>query len=77
LAENIQRDDGTTISSPAELLLNEIEQQVLSAIDGSPTSVDAVAKLSGLPIHRVLSTISVLEMRRLVRRVSGTQVARS
>src|SRR3954469_4630655 len=77
LAENIQRDDGTTISSPAELLLNEIEQQVLSAIDGSPTSVDAVAKSSGLPIHRVLSTISVLEMRRLVRRVSGTQVVRA
>jgi DNA processing protein len=77
LAENIQRDDGTTIASPAELLLNEIEQQVLAAIDGSATSVDAVAQLSGLPIHRVLSTISVLEMRRLVRRVSGTQVARA
>src|SRR3954463_15007585 len=77
LAENIERDDGTTISSPAELLLNEIEQQVLSAIDGSPTSVDTIAKTSNLPIHRVLSTISVLEMRRLVRRVSGTQVARA
>jgi DNA processing protein len=77
LAENIERDDGTTISSPAELLLNEIEQQVLSAIDGSATSVDAVALSSGLPIHRVLSTISVLEMRRLVRRVSGTQVTRA
>jgi DNA processing protein len=77
LAENIRRDDGTTISSPAELLLNEIEQQVLAVIDGSPISVDAVALSSGLPIHRVLSTISVLEMRRLVRRVSGTQVARA
>jgi DNA processing protein len=77
LAEDIERDDGTTISSPAELLLNEIEQQVLAAIDGSATSVDAVAVSSGLPIHRVLSTISVLEMRRLVRRVSGTQVTRA
>ena len=77
LAENIQRDDGTMLTSPAELTLNEIEQQVLAAIDGSPTSMDEVAKSSGLPIHRVLSTISVLEMRRLVRRVSGTQVART
>jgi len=77
LAENIQRDDGTTMSSPAELLLNEIEQSVLAVIDASPTSVDAVAQLSRLPIHRVLSTISVLEMRRLVRRVSGNQVARA
>src|SRR3954453_1683326 len=77
LAENIERDDGTTISSPAELLLNEIEQQVLAEISGVPTSVDAVAKASSLPIHRVLSTISVLEMRRLVRRLSGTQVVRA
>jgi DNA processing protein len=76
LAENIQRDDGTTLSSPAELTLNEIEQQVLATIDGVATSMDEIVKSSGLPIHRVLSTISVLEMRRLVRRVSGTQVTR-
>jgi DNA processing protein len=77
LAANIERADGTLLASPAELTLNEIEQQVLAAIDGAPTSVDAVAAGCGLPIHRVLSTISVLEMRRLVRRVSGTQVARA
>ena len=77
LAENIQRDDGTLLTKPAELTLNEIEQQVLAAIEVAPTSMDDVMKASGLPIHRVLSTISVLEMRRLVRRVSGTQVARA
>lgn len=77
LAENIQRDNGDIITQPAELLLNEIEQQVLNAIESSPTSIDSIAASCGLPIHRVLSTISVLEMRRLVRRVSGTQVARS
>jgi DNA processing protein len=77
LAENIERDDGSLLTKPAELMLNEIEQQVLAAIETSPTSMDEVMKASGLPIHRVLSTISVLEMRRLVRRVSGTQVARA
>ncbi|HEX3601269.1 MAG TPA: DNA-processing protein DprA, partial [Lacipirellulaceae bacterium] len=76
LAENIQREDGTLLTTPAELTLNEIEQQVLAAIEGTATSMDDLVKASGLPIHRVLSTISVLEMRRLVRRVSGTQVAR-
>lgn len=76
LAENIERDDGMLITRPAELMLNEIEQQVLNAIDGSPTSIDAVAAASGLAINRVLSTISVLEMRRLIRRTSGTQVMR-
>jgi DNA processing protein len=77
LVEKITREDGTTVSQPAELILNEIEQQVLAAIDGQPTSVELVASTCQMPIHRVLSTISVLEMRRLVRRVSGTQVART
>lgn len=76
LVEHIERADGTLITQPAELTLNEIEQKVLAAIEGQPTSLDAVAAACGLAIHRVLSTISVLEMRRLVRRVSGTQVAR-
>jgi len=77
LAEHIERDDGTIVAQPAELLLNEIEQQVLQAIDATPTSIDAVAAACGLAIHRVLSTISVLEMRRLVGRVSGNQVVRT
>jgi DNA processing protein len=76
LAEHIQREDGSILAQPAELMLNEIEQQVLAAIDGSPTSIDAVAAACGLAVHRVLSTISVLEMRRLIHRTSGTQVVR-
>jgi DNA processing protein len=76
LVERIERDDGTTISQPAELTLNDIEQKILGAIEHQPTPVDRVAAACELPIHRVLSTISVLEMRRLVRRVSGTQVVR-
>jgi DNA processing protein len=77
LAEHIERDDGTTIAQPAELLLNELEQQVLQAIESVPTSLDVVATTTGLPIHRVLATASVLEMRRLIRRTSGTQVIRA
>jgi DNA processing protein len=76
LAEKIEREDGTTLERPAELVLNEIERQVLAAIDSAPTSVDTIATASGLAIHRVLSTVSVLEMRRLIRRTSGTQVVR-
>jgi DNA processing protein len=77
LAEHVAREDGSVVTQPAELLLNEIEQQVLQAIDCQPISLDAVAVTCQLPIHRVLSTVSVLEMRRLVRRVSGTQVMRA
>lgn len=68
--------DGGEVHHPAELLLNEQEQQVLNAIDSDPTSIDAVVAASGLATAQVLATISVLEMRHLVRRTSGTTVAR-
>jgi sugar-specific transcriptional regulator TrmB len=38
--------------------------------------LDEVATACGLPIHRVLSTVSVLESRRLVRKIGGNRVAR-
>lgn len=76
LYEAAERDDGTVVRHPAELKLNEIEQSVLQAIEADATSIDEVITTSGLPAQRVLSTISVLEMRRLVRRLSGNQVSR-
>jgi DNA processing protein len=67
---------GLEVHQPAELLLNEIEQQVLSVISPSTTSIDTIVAESGLPAAQVLSTLSVLEMRHLVRRTSGTSVVR-
>ena len=68
--------DGQTIHHPAELLLNELEQQVLSAIDTQATSIDHIVAASGLPTPQVLATVSVLEMRRLIRRLGGNSVLR-
>jgi DNA processing protein len=76
LVEATPRDDGQIVHHPGELMLNELEQKVLAAVGTDPTSVDEVVAASGLPVPRVLSTISVLEMRRLLRRLSGTTVVR-
>jgi DNA processing protein len=70
------RDDGREIHHPAELLLNELEQQVLTAVPTEATVIDRVIATSNLPAPQVLATLSVLEMRRLVRRVSGNSVMR-
>jgi DNA processing protein len=64
------------IRQPAELLLNPQESLVLQAIGVEPTLVDQIVSETNLPINRVLATISVLQARRLIRRISGTQVAR-
>ena len=76
LFEPARRDDGQTVHHPAELTLNELEQQVLAAVGTEPTLIDQIVTQTGLPVPRVLSTISVLEMRRLIRRLSGTSVVR-
>jgi DNA processing protein len=76
LVEALPRDDGRSIHHPAELLLNEVEQQVLDAIRGEATSVDEIVEESGLEVPQVLATLSVLEMRHLIRRVSGATVVR-
>jgi DNA processing protein len=67
---------GREVRHPGELQLNDQERAVLDAVASDPTTIDDVIKGSGLPIHRVLSTMSVLEMRHLIRRLSGTQVIR-
>jgi len=76
LVEAAPREDGSAVRHPAELKLNDVEQKVLAAIGDDPTSVDQLAAETGLAIPRLLSTISVLEMRHLIRRLSGTTVAR-
>jgi DNA processing protein len=76
LVEGVTTSEGTTVRHPAELQLAEVEQQVLHAIETSPTSIDAVTQTCGLPVHNVLATISALEVRQLIRRVSGNQVVR-
>lgn len=76
LVEGVEVAPEQTIRHAAELQLNDQEQAVLQSIGVEPTDINAVVVNSGLPVPRVLSTLSVLEMRRLVRRVSGQLVQR-
>ena len=76
LVASVPQDGDRVLRRPAELLLNDQEQVVLQEIGQSPTKIDEVIASSGLPAHRVLSTIGVLEMRHLIRRISGQLVAR-
>jgi DNA processing protein len=72
----VQTEDGHEVRNPAELQLNDLERSVLEAIEEASTPIDQVIAKSELPAHRVIATISVLEMRRLVRRLSGQYVSR-
>ena len=73
--------DGRAVKSPAELDLGDVERQVLAAVDGNMVAgacdIDAVVSETALTASQVLSTIGVLEMRRIVKRLPGNRVART
>jgi DNA processing protein len=76
LVEAVPRTDGHSTHHPAELLLNELEQQVLDILATEPVTIDQLIAQSSLPVPQVLSTLTVLEMRGLIRRLGGTLVVR-
>lgn len=66
-----------TIHDPRELTLNDQERIVLAAISGTATHLDEIIGSIDLEMSRALSTITVLEMKRFIRRLPGNLVVRS
>jgi len=67
---------GRPVNHPAELQLGEVEQRVLDAVGGTGATVDEIVDGTELSASQALSALSVLEMRRLVRRLPGSRVER-
>ena len=64
------------VKHPAELKLSDQETKILQSIGAESTQFDDIMHQTGLPASRVLSTISVLEVRRLIRRLSSSTFVR-
>jgi DNA processing protein len=65
------------VHNPRELTLNDQELSVLKFVTTEPTHVDQVLSASELDTSRVLATLTVLEMKRMVRRLPGGYLVRS
>lgn len=65
-----------TIHSPAELQLSDQQRTILNLVTNEPVAVDEVTRAAGIEISRVLSTLTILEMKRLIRRLPGGFVQR-
>lgn len=65
------------VRHPGELKLSDLERSILGRLDDTPTAVDGLIAATGLTASQVLATLSVLEMRRLVRRLPGQQFVRA
>lgn len=77
LSQPTATSTGEAVHDPRELNLNDQEREVLTLIGTTPTPVDQILRSAQLDPSRVLSTITVLEMKRFVRRLPGNVVTRN
>ncbi len=77
LIKPVQAQPGETIHAPRELTLNEIEKAVLNLVRDDPQHLDEIVHHSSLEPSQVIATLTVLEMKRLVRRLPGSLLIRA
>lgn len=51
---------------------DEVEAALLKHLSGEPTHIDEVRRATGLPIARVSATLTMMELKGMVRQVGGT-----
>jgi DNA processing protein len=61
----------------AELALSDLERSLLGHLDDRPTAVDDLIASTGMTAGQVMATLSVLELKRLVRRMPGHRFVRA
>ena len=69
--------EAPAVRHPVELTLSDLERSVLGRLDNRPLGVDALVQATGMTASQVMATLSVLEMRRLIRRLPGHQFVRA
>ncbi|QDU47673.1 hypothetical protein Mal52_62080 [Symmachiella dynata] len=64
------------VHSPRELSLSDQERQILSLVPKEPVHIDEILRHADIEHSRILSTLTVLEMKRMVRRYPGGNYCR-
>jgi DNA processing protein len=78
LVQEVRTDPAETpVRHPAELALTDPERALLGQLDDHPTAVDELIVRTGLTAAQVMANLSVLEMKRLVRRLPGHRFVRA
>jgi len=76
LSAPIKTSEEQEVHSPRELSLNEREREILNLVQAEETPIEQVLASTDLAPAVVLSTLTVLEMKKLVRRLPGNHIAR-
>jgi DNA processing protein len=65
------------VRHPAELSLSDQERTLLGRLDDRGVAIDELIVVTGLTASQVMATLSVLELRRLVKRLPGPRFVRA
>lgn len=76
LLQPVARAEDETVHSPRELNLSDQERAVLNLVTSDPQPIDHILQAAQIESSRVLSTLTVLEMKRHIRRLPGSQIVR-
>ena len=76
LMQPVSVSENETVHSPRELSLSEQERAVLNLVTADAQHIDQILSASEIESSRVLATLTILEMKRHIRRLPGGQVVR-
>lgn len=77
LAEAIYIKDNKKVEDIRSLSLNSQENKIFSLLSGTPKAIDEITTESGLPVSNVSSILMILEVKRLVKQLSGKRFVKA
>jgi DNA processing protein len=77
LAETIHIKDNKKVEDIRSLALNTQENKIFSLLSSTPMAIDEITTKSGLPASNVASILMILEVKRLVKQLSGKRFVKA
>ncbi|MFQ5957485.1 MAG: DNA-processing protein DprA [Candidatus Brocadiales bacterium] len=71
LADTLKIEEKEEVQDPRSLVLNSQEKKIFSLLSSQPKTIDEITEESRLPASNVASTLMILEIRKLVKQLSG------
>jgi DNA processing protein len=76
LVQPVATPQKAEVRSPRELSLSDQQKEILNLITSEPRAMDEVLREATIDPSRVLATLTILEMKRMVRRLPGGMIVR-
>lgn len=77
VAETFSTDTESKFDDPRSLSLNSQEKKIFTLLSSSPKDIDEIIHASNLPASIVTSTLMILEIKKLVKQLSGKRFVKA